>query len=188
MSGREYSMTEEERHAFRAYVVPDPVCVESHGDPDMSVSRKMREKLEANDTFIIRGMDRLEHSADRNSKKWEVAANAKKFNIAILDIPVLNSRSGTSNELMRYIISDIMLQIHACIDRGKREYIQKKVANGIRAAKEKGIKVGRRPKERPAEFEPLKEEWAKGEISSYKAAEKLGISHMTFLRWAREQS
>ena len=174
MSGREYSMTEEERHAFRAYVVPDPVCVESHGDPDMSVSRKMREKLEAN--------------ADRNSPKWEVAANAKKFNIAILDIPVLNSRSGTSNELMRYIISDIMLQIHACIDRGKREYIQKKVANGIRAAKEKGIKVGRRPKERPAEFEPLKEEWAKGEISSYKAAEKLGISHMTFLRWAREQS
>ena len=89
MSGREYSMTEEERHAFRAYVVPDPVCVESHGKQDTSASRKMHEKLEANDTFIIRGMDRLEHSAVRNSKKWEAAENAKKFNIAILDACVI---------------------------------------------------------------------------------------------------
>lgn len=187
MPRSEYHMTEEERQAFRAYVVPDPICVESRGNRDTRVSQAMREKLETNDTFIIHGMGRLEYSTAKNPKKRELAESAKKFNIAILDVPVLNSRFGVGNELMRYIISDIMLQLNACIDRGKKEYLQQRVVNGIRAAKAKGIKVGRRPKERPAEFKHLKEEWKRGEVSSRDAAKTLGVSRATFLRWVRDE-
>ena len=187
MSSNIDSMTEEERHAFRAYIVPDPVCIKSHEEKDSSVSRKMKESFEANDTFVIRGAGRLESSPYSATKHWKNLEHAKKFNIAIMDIPVLNSRSSSSNELMRYIVSDILLQLHACIDQGKKEYLQNKVMEGIQNARKKGVQVGRRPKKRPEEFDALKEEWARGEISSYKAAERLGVSHMTFLRWAREQ-
>lgn len=79
-----------------------------------------------------------------------------------------------------------MLQLNACIDRGKKEYLQQRVVNGIRAAKAKGVKVGRRPKERPAEFKHLKE-WKRGEVSSRDAAKTLGVSRATFLRWVRDE-
>ncbi len=181
------NMTEEERRAFRAYIVPDPVCIKSHEEPDSPGLKEMRESLEENDTFVIRGAGRLESSPYNTTKQWKNLEHAKKFNIAIMDIPVLNSRSSSSNELMRYIVSDILLQLHACIDQGKKEYLQKKVMAGIQSAKEKGVQVGRRPKKRPAEFEALKKKWERREISSNKAAEQLGISSMTFLRWAREK-
>ena len=178
-----YRMTEEERRAFRAYVAPEPDCI--HGQ-DRAASRQMQEALEAQDTFVIRGSDRL-NTAIRGRKR-DAVARAKKFNIAILDIPVLNSRSGTSEELMRYVISDILLQLHACIDKGKAEYLHRRVTDGIRDAKEKGTRVGRRPIEKPPGFEAARREWEAGTLSSRKAAERLGVSHATFLKWAKERA
>ena len=147
------------------------------------MSRQVRERLAANDTFVIRGTDRL----GATQRQRAVARDAKKFNIAILDIPVLNARSGVSDELMRYIVSDVLLQLQACIDRGKMEYLSRQVTEGIRAAREEGVRVGRRPKERPPAFDAAYEAWAAGKLSGRQAARQLGVSHATFQRWAREK-
>lgn len=69
-----------------------------------------------------------------------------------------------------------------------REAKQKRVSKGIAAAKERGVRLGRPPKPRPKEFEQLKAAWLDGNISSKKAAEMIGISPDTFLRWARDTS
>ena len=186
MSSSIDNMTEDERRAFRAYVVPDPVCIKSHGGEDSPEAREVLESLEENDTFLIRGAGRLENSDFKGTRQWKSLEHAKRFNVAITDIPVLNSRSGPGNEILRYIVSDILLQLQACIDQGKQEYFQQKIVTGIRLAQEKGTKVGRKPMERPPEFAGLKEEWSRGKISARQAAKEMGIAHLTFLRWARE--
>ena len=181
------SMTEEERRAFRAYVVPDPICLKNHGEQDLSVSLGMRKSLEENDTYVIRGAGRLESSSYKATKQGKSLRDAKKFNIAILDIPVFNSRSGSSNELLRYIMSDILLQLQACMDRGKTEYLHEKLTESLRIAKEKGTRLGRRPKERhTAFFEAIRAKWEAGEFSGREAARQLGIAHSTFRRWVKE--
>ena len=188
MSSNIDSMTEEERRAFRAYVVPDPVCLKKQGQQDLSVSLGMRRSLEENDTFVIRGAGRLESSSYKATKQGKAFRDAKKFNIAILDIPVLSSRGNSSNELLRYIMSDILLQLQACMDQGKTEYLHDKLTESFRAAKEKGIRFGRKPKERPTAFlASIRAKWEAGEFSGREAARQLGISYSTFRRWIKEQ-
>ena len=187
MSSNIDSMTEEERRAFRAYVVPDPVCLKNHGEQDPSASLGMRKSLEENDTYVIRGAGRLESSSYKATKQGKSFRDAKKFNIAILDIPVFNSRSGSSNELLRYIMSDILLQLQACMDRGKTEYLHDKLTESLRIAKEKGTRLGRKPKERPAAFfDAIRARWEAGEFSGREAARQLGISHSTFRKWVQD--
>ena len=67
-------------------------------------------------------------------------------------------------------------------------FIRQRQAEGIAAAKARGVKFGRRPMKRPAEFESMRREWEAGRISARKAAIQLGITHRTFLKWAVENN
>ena len=176
MAGNRNCMTKEEHRAFQSYAVPEPVRVKGSGKYDSPGIRKMCKSLEENETFVIRGGGRLEHSAIGAS----ALNGAKKFNIAIVDIPLIVDGSDTGSEMLRYMMSDILLQIQACMDREKQEYLREKERENAR-------KPGGRGKERPQEFEELREKWVNWEISANQAAKQLGISHVTFRKWAREK-
>ena len=180
MAGDMDGMTREERQAFRSYVVPKPVCINKGEGHDATVLENLRRGLEENETFVVRGAGRLEASKGME-KSLE---RAKKFNIAIMDIPLIPDGSNMGSELMRYIVSDILLQVQTCMDTEKQEHLREKAR---RALEEKGMRSGPKPKERPEAFEELREKWVNWEISANKAAKQLGISHVTFRRWAREK-
>ena len=88
---------------------------------------------------------------------------------------------GTSTGVL---IADIVLQLLSYVAETERAYIRQRQAEGIAAAKARGVKFGRSPKERPSEFAELKEAWERGEVSARTASKRLGIAHGTFKLWA----
>ena len=116
-------------------------------------------------------------------EQWRVITKEKKAAIVVLDIPLLDTRRD--KDLTGTLIADIVLQLLSYVAQTEREFIRQRQEEGIRAAKENGVRFGRCPKERPEEFEALVEEWKNGRISARKAAKILGISHTTFLNWAK---
>ena len=69
----------------------------------------------------------------------------------------------------------------------ERAHSRQKQSEGIRAAQEKGVHIGRKPMERGAEFETLKQQWQRGEVSLREAGRRLGVSHQTFKKWISEE-
>ena len=110
----------------------------------------------------------------------------KQADIIVLDMPLLDTRQG--RDLTGALISDIVLQLLSHVAQTEREFIRQRQAEGIEAARAKGIRFGRPRLDRPQAFEALRVQWMQGNISSRKAAAQLGISYQTFLRWAKEKT
>ena len=99
-------------------------------------------------------------------------------------MPLLDTRQG--RDLTGVLIADIVLQLLSYVAETERKFIHQRQAEGIAAAKAKGISFGRPNLKQPENFTYWKEQWENGEISARNAAEKLGISHVTFLKWAKK--
>lgn len=104
----------------------------------------------------------------------------KQASIVVLDMPLLDTRQG--RDLTGTLIADIVLQLLSYVAQTEREFIKQRQAEGIAAAKAKGVKFGPKPKEKPAGFHVCVEAWKNGESSARKAARILEITHPTFLR------
>ncbi|MBR1396812.1 MAG: recombinase family protein, partial [Selenomonadaceae bacterium] len=83
-------------------------------------------------------------------------------------------------------ITDLTLQILSYVAQTEREFNHQRQAEGIAAAKARGVKFGGIPKERPPEFNSIREDWINGKISARKAAKLLGITHPTFIKWTKK--
>ena len=103
--------------------------------------------------------------------------------MVVLDMPLLDTRQG--KDLTGMLIADLVLQLLSYVAQTEREFIRQRQAEGIAAAKAKGKKLGRRPKEKPDCFPAVYSDWSCGVLSSRQAAVQLGVSHSTFLKWAR---
>lgn len=99
-------------------------------------------------------------------------------------MPLLDTRS--QKDLTGKLISDIVLQLLSYVAQTEREFIRQRQAEGIAAAKARGVAFGRKPKERPAELWFWRDMYKNGLITSREAASSLGISHTTFIRWAKD--
>ena len=97
-------------------------------------------------------------------------------------MPLLDTRQG--RDLTGVLIADIVLQLLSYVAQTEREFIRQRQAEGIAAAKARGVRFGREPKERTAEFYELKAAWEHGEVSAREAARRLGIAHETFKIWS----
>ena len=102
------------------------------------------------------------------------------------DMPLLNTDSGQEN-LTGVFISDLVSQILAYVAETERSFIKQRQAEGIAAAKARGVKFGNVRSETPEEFEKYFQMWKAGKISTRKAAEELEMSHVTFYRRCREK-
>ena len=100
-------------------------------------------------------------------------------------MPLLDTRND--RDLIGKLISDIVLQLLSYVAQTEREFIRQRQAEGIAAAKARGVKFGRPPLNRPDTLDYYRERWQKGKISAREAAKKLNITHSTFLRWVRER-
>ena len=139
--------------------------------------KKMVRKLKKDDTLVVKSIDRLGRNYDEILEQWRVITKEKQTDIVVLDMPLLDTRQSrdlTGTQLLSYVAQT------------EREFIRQRQAEGIAAAKQNGVQFGRRPMERPASFCTLKTQWINREISARAAARQLGVTHSTFLRWAKE--
>lgn len=103
----------------------------------------------------------------------------KQVDIVILDMPLLDTRKRDQN-FAGNLVADMTLSILSFVAQTEREFISRRQAEGIAAAKAKRVRFGRKPKDRPNEYEKIKLAWLRGELSARQAGKILQISHNTF--------
>ena len=104
--------------------------------------------------------------------------------LRIADIPLSVQEH---DEKSQQFLSDLMFEVFDATILKEREQRRQKQSEGIRAAQEKGVHIGRKPMERGAEFETLKQQWQRGEVSLREAGRRLGVTHQTFKKWVEEE-
>ena len=143
--------------------------------------QKLMQKLKPGDTLVIKSIDRLGRNYEEILDQWRIISKEKKAAIVVLDMPLLDTRQ--SRNLTGTLIADIVLQLLSYIAQTERDFIRQRQAEGIAAARQRGVRFGAPGKERPSNFEECVAEWRKGEISAREAARRLQVTHKTFLRW-----
>lgn len=147
---------------------------------------RLMKKLKQGDVVVILSIDRLGRNYDEIQNQWRIITKEKQADIAVLDMPLLDTRKSQNNDLTGTFIADLVLQILAYVAQIERENIKQRQKEGIHAAKCRGVQFGRPRKNIPDNFDDVKGKWEKSEINSRQAAQILGISQNTFLRWSHE--
>ena len=141
------------------------------------------EKFAPGDVLAVKSIDRLGRNYEEILEQWRYLTRSKQIDIVVLDMPLLDTRKD--KDLTGELISDIVLQLFSYVAETERSFIRQRQAEGIQAAKARGVHFGRLPKAKPPEFEEMKRMWESDEISARKAAEQLHVDHHTFLRWVK---
>ena len=147
---------------------------------------RLVKKLRKGDVLIVLSIDRLGRNYDEIQNQWRIITKEKQADIVVLDMPLLDTRKSQNNDLTGTFIADLVLQILAYVAQIERENIKQRQKEGIHAAKCRGVQFGRPRKNTPDNFDDVKGKWEKSEINSRQAAQILGISQNTFLRWSHE--
>ncbi|MCC8142225.1 MAG: recombinase family protein [Lachnospiraceae bacterium] len=146
--------------------------------------QKMVKKLESGDLLFILSIDRLGRDYEEVQNQWRILTKEIGIDICVIDMPLLDTRNG--KDLMGTFIADLVLQILSFVAQSERENIRKRQAEGIAAAKARGVKFGRPEVDVPQDFEKIVKEWELNNISAIEAAELCGLSRTTFYRRAKE--
>ena len=172
---------------IEAGVLPKNIILDKQSGKDFNRPgyRRLCKKVKPGDTLFIKSIDRLGRNYNEILEQWRYLTKEKRITIVVLDMPLLDTRKG--RDLTGELISDIVLQLLSYVAQTEREFIRQRQAEGIAAAKARGVHFGRKPMEKPAEFETVYGLWSTGEISARKAAARIGVSHQTFLKWTSEE-
>lgn len=142
-------------------------------------------KLKSDDTLVIKSIDRLGRNYDEILEQWRIITKEKQAAIVVLDMPLLDTRKN--RDLTGTLIADIVLQLLSYVAETEREYIRQRQAEGIAAAKARGVQFGRRPMTPPENFPLIRDRWEQGELSARAAAAELQVTHRTFLKWVNNE-
>lgn len=153
---------------------------QSGKDFDRPQYLKMVAKLEANDLVVILSIDRLGRDYEEIQRQWRVLTKEIGVDICVLDMPLLDTRSG--KDLLGTFIADIVLQILSFVAQTERENIKRRQAQGIAAAKARGVQFGRPKKELPDNFEDIVDRWQAKCISTEEVLRICDFSEATFYR------
>ena len=140
--------------------------------------------LQPGDVLVIKSIDRLGRNYNEILEQWRMLTKEKQVAIVVLDMKLLDTRNN--RDLTGTLIADIVLQLLSYVAETERNFIRQRQKEGIAAAKARGQRFGRPRMDRGEEFEELKAQWKDGAISAAEAGRHLGVSHVTFLKWARE--
>lgn len=151
---------------------------QSGKDFDRPQYKKLIKKLKPGDLLYIQSIDRLGRNYEEVQNQWRILTKEKNIDICVIDMPLLDTRQG--KDLMKTFIADLVLQILSFVAQNEREYIRKRQAEGILAAKVRGVRFGRIPKPLPENFHAVYKSWKTGEITGTAAAEKCGMPLSTF--------
>lgn len=145
--------------------------------------KKLLQKLKKDDLLYIKSIDRLGRNYMEIQEQWRRLTKSKGVDIVVIDMPLLDTRRG--KDLMGAFLSDIVLQVLSFVAENERINIRKRQAEGIAAAKARGIRFGRPPKALPSEFNTVLHRWKAGEVTGKDAAALCGMPLSSFLHRAK---
>jgi len=159
---------------------------QSGKDFDRPGYKKLVKKLKPGDTLAIKSIDRLGRDYNEILEQWRVLTKEKAVDIVVLDMPLLDTRSG--RDLTGTLIADIVLQLLSYVAQTEREYIKQRQREGIEAARAKGKHLGRKAIEQPENYNEIKAAWEHGDITGKQAAIELGVSQTLFRKWVTKDT
>ena len=146
--------------------------------------RRLVRKLKRGDLLYLLSIDRLGRNYKEVQEQWRILTKDKGVDICVIDMPLLDTR--TAKDLMGTFISDLVLQILSFVAENERANIKKRQAQGIAAAKARGVRFGRPEKPVPKNFVDIVRQWERHEISTPEALRLCDMSRPTFYRKIRE--
>lgn len=147
--------------------------------------KKFMRKLKEGDAIIIKSIDRLGRNYAEIIEQWNFITKNIKADIVVLDMPLLDTRAK-QRDLTGILISDIVLQVLSYVAETERASIRQRQAEGIAAAKARGVRLGHEPMKIPEGFEKYRLKYRNGEITLRNAGKHFKVSHSTFYRWCRQ--
>ena len=146
--------------------------------------KQMTKEFIKGDILYILSIDRLGRNYEEIQNQWRILTKEIGIDICVLDMPLLDTRNG--KDLMGTFIADLVLQILSFVAQNERENIRKRQEQGIIAAKNRGVKFGRPPKQLPDDFDRIVMLWKEKYIDFEEMLERCHVSKSTFYRRMRE--
>lgn len=161
-------------------IPPTHVYIDKQSGKDFNRPKYKRllRKLRRDDLLYIKSIDRLGRNYGEILEQWRILTKEKGIDIVVLDMPLLDTRRG--KDLMGTFLSDIVLQVLSFVAENERTNIRQRQAEGIAAAKAKGVRFGRPPRPLPLEFHNAYQEWRTGNITCTEAARRCNMPLSTF--------
>lgn len=167
--------------ALQDYAIPEEnifIDKQSGKDFNRPQYRRLCRKLKRDDLLYVKSIDRLGRNYEEIQNQWRFLTKEKGIDIFVIDMPLLDTRRG--KDLVGTFLSDIVLQVLSFVAENERENIRQRQAEGIAAAKAKGVKFGRPERPLPENFTEVSEQWHNKNISLRDAAKLCGMPVGTF--------
>ncbi len=147
--------------------------------------QKLLKIVKKNDTIFIKSIDRLGRNYGEILEQWKVLTKGKEVDLVVLDMPILDTRK--EKNLLGTFISDLVLTLLSYVAENERLSIRQRQAEGIAAAKARGVRFGRKPNPLPDNFEEVYQKWKRKEYTVAEAARACDMPKTSFYDKARKQ-
>lgn len=167
--------------ALREMEVPESnlfMDKQSGKDFNRPAYKRLLRKLKKDDLLYIKSIDRLGRNYEEIQNQWRLLTKDKGVDICVLDMPLLDTRRG--KDLVGTFLSDIVLQVLSFVAENERTSIRRRQAEGIAAAKARGVRFGRPPRTLPENFHSAYQQWKARKITGAAAARECGMPLATF--------
>ena len=149
--------------------------------------KKLCERLKPGDVVVVKSIDRLGRNYDEILEQWRILTKVKRAFVVVLDMPLLDTRND-QHGITGVFLADVVLQLLSYVAQLERENIRQRQAEGIAAARARGVRFGRPAIEVPSAYRPIKTAYLSGQITRKEAAERLGVCPRTFDRWLKRDA
>lgn len=157
---------------------------QSGKDFDRPQYKKMVKKMRHGDLLYVLSIDRLGRNYDEIQHQWRILTKEIGIDVCVIDMPLLDTRR--SKDLLGTFVADLVLQVLSFAAHNERDNIRKRQAEGIAAAKARGVHMGRPVINAPPDFDKIVKAWEKKEITMEEAMKRCRMSETTFYRRRRE--
>ncbi|MBO5599144.1 MAG: recombinase family protein [Oribacterium sp.] len=145
--------------------------------------KKLLRRVKQDDLIYIKSIDRLGRNYTEILDQWKVITKDKRVDLYVMDMPILDTRR--EKNLLGTFISDLVLALLSYVAENERNNIRQRQAEGIAAAKARGVHFGRHPNPLPENFYEVYQQWKMKKISVSEAARQCGMPQTTFFERAR---
>ncbi|KPV44311.1 recombinase family protein [Alicyclobacillus ferrooxydans] len=165
------------------YIFVDKASGKDFQRPEYQLMKRM---LRGGDALYIKSLDRLGRNKQMILDEWQELAKVKRVDIAVLDMPLLDTTKYKNLNGIETLVSDLILQLLSYMAEDERKRIRERQEEGIRVAVQKGVKFGRRKFEIDDTFKSVYPEWKQNKITAVEAMKRVGMKSNTFYRRVKE--
>ena len=144
--------------------------------------QSMKNLMNSDDTLVIKSLDRLGRNYEAIKEEWQ-EFKKRNIHIKVLDMPLLNTEN--KDDLTANLINDVVLELLSYVAKSERKNTKQRQAEGIKAAKDKGVKFGRPSVELPDNWNAVIREWKASKITAKQAMDLTGVKRTTFYKMSK---